>query len=196
MNTLATPLQPLTAAERRRVWIGTIAVLVILIVAVSVAVPYIKKALTLRFYTISSPSMEPTIYEGDRIAVDESYYKHHSLKDGDIVTFKHGDGTVLIKRVSAVAGETIECTDGQLIRNGVMQTETYLHPPAADVVPLRVTFAATTIPPGEIFVTGDWRDRSFDSRIPEFGPVLLSDVTGKIAFVYVSSHQGQFGRKF
>jgi signal peptidase I len=50
-------------------------------------------------YTITSKSMEPTIYVGDKIATDESYYSNHSISDGDLVVFRHSE-SVIIKRVS------------------------------------------------------------------------------------------------
>jgi len=137
-------------------------------------------------YTIASKSMEPTIYEGDKITTDESYYSNHSIADGDLVVFRH-NGFMLVKRVSAVAGETIEGKDGILIRNGYALSESYAHhsgDPSSDMQ----TFSSRTIPKGEVFVTGDDRDSSLDSRLSEFGVVRTSDVLGIATYVMSSKH--------
>jgi signal peptidase I len=143
-------------------------------------------------YTIESSSMEPTISKGDKIIVDDSYYSRRSIADGDLVVFRHKD-VVLIKRVSAIAGETIEGKDGILIRNGHPLDEPYarhLGPPISELQ----NFAARAVPPREIFVTGDNRDNSLDSRIAEFGAVHTSDVTGAPTYIQSSQH-GTSGRQ-
>ena len=142
-------------------------------------------------YTIVSSSMEPTLYEGDKVLADESYYLNHPIADGDLVVFRHND-LVLIKRVSALAGETIEGKDGLLLRNGQALTEAYAHH-SGDPSPEMQTFTARTVPAGEVFVTGDNRDLSLDSRLAEFGIVHTSDVLGTITYIQSSKH-GPGGR--
>lgn len=137
-------------------------------------------------YTITSKSMEPTIYEGDKITTRENYYSNHSIADGDLVVFHHND-FVLVKRISAVAGETIEGKDGILIRNGHALSESYARH-SGDPSPEMQTFDVRTIPKGEVFVTGDNRDSSLDSRLPEFGVVRTSDVLGIATYVMSSKH--------
>jgi signal peptidase I len=61
-------------------------------------------------YAVSQSSMEPTLYQGDKILVNQDYYSHHAFADGDLLVFRHGDA-LLIKRISALAGETIEGKD-------------------------------------------------------------------------------------
>jgi signal peptidase I len=137
----------------------------------------------LHAYTITSKSMEPTIYEGDKILTNESYYSNHAITDGDLVVFHHGD-YVIIKRVSAIAGESIEGRDGVLVRNGHALVEPYAQH-LSDPSPAQ-TFTPTVVPPGEIFVTGDNRDSSLDSRLAEFGVVHTSDVIGIATYVTTS----------
>jgi signal peptidase I len=152
-----------------------------------------EKLRALHLYRIASPSMEPTIYEGDGIAVDESYYVQHIVADGDLVVFRHGE-YVLVKRVLALAGDTIEGRDEVLFRNGSALKEPYAEFSAKNPIPEIETFAPLRVSPGEIFVAGDNRDKSLDSRSAEFGPVRLSDVIGEARFVYLSHHSGQIGR--
>lgn len=146
-------------------------------------------------YRISSNSMAPTLYAGDRIFANQRYYAHHKLGDGDLIVFRHGD-LILVKRVSALPGETIRGKDTKLFRNGMALEEPYALYSKDSPIPEIDTFALRTVPAGEVFVTGDSRDASLDSRSEEFGPVLISDVLGRVSLVYGSSHQGQVGRRF
>jgi len=145
-------------------------------------------------FRVSSDSMAPTFSSGDKIFADETYYAHHPIADGDLIVFRHND-FILVKRVTAMAGETVAITNGTVLRNGLALNEPYIQhsgPPLtyADTVPARV------VPAGELFVTGDNRDHSLDSRLPdEFGVVKTSDVVGKATAVYWSEH-GQIGRRF
>ena len=77
-----------------------------------------------------------------------------------------------MKRVVAVAGDTIEMRDGQLRVNGVAQIESYAAPAR-----LRRTFPKTTVPARRLFVMGDNRDQSQDSR--SFGPIAVESVVGR-----------------
>ncbi|MDQ2925478.1 MAG: signal peptidase I [Acidobacteriota bacterium] len=139
-------------------------------------------------YTIASKSMEPTLYEGDKIIADESYYSSHRIADGDLVVFRH-NGFVLIKRVTATAGETIESREGVLFRNNHALDEPYAHH-SGEPSPELQTFAVRTVPSGELFVTGDNRDFSLDSRLSEFGLVHALDVLGVPTYIQSSNHGG------
>jgi hypothetical protein len=72
--------------------------------------------------------MDPAIYSGDKVTVDTAFYSQHPIADGDIIVF-HRNGSVMVKRVSAISGETIEGKNGKLIRNGASLAEPYLHEP-------------------------------------------------------------------
>jgi signal peptidase I len=137
--------------------------------------------------------MEPSFYEGDRILTDETYYEHHPITDGDLVVFRHND-FILVKRVTAMAGETVELRQGVVLRNGQARNEPYAQhsgPPLTEAD----TVAAQVVPAGELFVTGDNRDHSLDSRLPaQFGVVHTEDVIGKATFVYWSEHR-RIGRR-
>jgi signal peptidase I len=82
-----------------------------------------------------------------------------------------------IKRVIGLPGDTINCRGGKLFRNGRPVTEPYLDPGTPTESCTR-----TTVPPGQLFVMGDNRDNSQDSRV--FGPIQESDVVGR-AFVRI-----------
>ncbi|HVV21296.1 MAG TPA: signal peptidase I [Pseudonocardiaceae bacterium] len=89
-------------------------------------------------------------------------------------------GTPIIKRVIGVAGDTVMCCDdrGRITVNGKPVTEDYLHrdPELPVAAPTAVPFAARTVPADSVFLAGDSRANSFDSRFA--GPVAVSDVLG------------------
>jgi signal peptidase I len=182
--------------KRRALWIAFAVVVGACAIAVIIAIPSAVKQLRhTRSFSMSNDSMQPTLYSGDLITADPSYYSDRPAADGDIIVFHHDDVN-LAKRVSAVGGETIEGKDGKLIRNGIVLAEPYLKIPDEPSGPSEETFSPRKIPEGQIFVTGDWRSRSLDSRDPSYAPVRVSDVIGKVVYIYGSSHAGQIGRKF
>ena len=147
-----------------------------------------------RTYRIASESMAPTLYEGDTIVANQAFYAHHAIKDGDVIVFRH-NGAVLAKRVSALAGETIEARNGTLFRNHKALEEPYVSSSTDTEPDTRSTFPSRTVPNGQIFVTGDHRNMSLDSHFEEYGPVYVADVLGKVTYVY-ASHHGNAGRSF
>ncbi len=182
--------------NHRGLWIGLALVLGIFVIVAVIATPTaIRQIAHTRTFRLSSDSMQPTLYSGDLITADTACYSEHPVSDGDIIVFRHDD-TVLAKRVSAIAGETIEGKNGKLIRNGVVLAEPYLKSPDDQSGSTEQTFSPRTVPEGQVFVTGDWRSRSLDSREPDYAPVHVSDVIGKVVYIYGSSHPGQIGRKF
>ena len=138
---------------------------------------------TYHAYKVAGGSMLPLLHPGDRIFVDESDHARSDLHDGDVIVFRR-DNTVLLKRIMAIPGEIIRGSDRKIFRNGVQVDEPYLAPPTNAAAPWLVTFAARTVGPGELFVMGDNRDNSLDSRYQKYGPVRFSDVVGKYKWTY------------
>jgi signal peptidase I len=123
---------------------------------------------------------------GDRVLVNKLSYKLHDVHRGDVVVFERPPGTStgedgeikdLIKRVVAIGGDTIEGRQGDVYVNGEVIDEDYLEPGTpTDNLPLM------TIPEGHVFVMGDNRTNSEDSRI--FGPIDEDVIVGR-AFIRV-----------
>lgn len=126
--------------------------------------------------------MLPLLHEGDRIFVDQSDAAQSNLHDGDVIVLRRTDAIVL-KRILAMPGETISGTDRKVFRNGKQVDEPYLASPTADNGPGLTTFAARKVGADELFVMGDNRDRSLDSREPEY-VVRVSDVVGQYRWTY------------
>ena len=127
--------------------------------------------------------MLPQLRPGDRIFVDEADEVRSNLHDGDIIALRRNDAIVL-KRIVALPGETISGDHRKVFRNGNQLDEPYLAPATGDDIPALITFAPRTVDSGELFVMGDNRDRSFDSRAAEYAPVRLSDVVGEYRWTY------------
>ncbi len=139
-------------------------------------------------YEIPSGSMERTIMTNDRVFSEKVSYYFRTPAKGDIVTFADPEvpGRTLIKRVIATEGQVVDIRDGSLFIDGVAQDEPYvLGKPTNKLSYMRPGLALTfpfTVPKGNIWVMGDNRTASQDSRY--FGAVPVSSVSGKAIVIY------------
>jgi signal peptidase I len=163
----------------------------VLIVAGALVAALVIKTFLFQAFYIPSPSMTPTLAVNDRVLVNKLSYRLHDINRGDIVVFERPpseEGILgikdLIKRVVGLPGETVESKDGIVYVDDEPLTEDYL-PPGTMTEGLE----RTTIPEGTVFVMGDNRANSKDSRV--FGPVSQESVVGR-AFVRVWP-MGSFG---
>lgn len=159
----------------------------------ALAVALLIKTFLVQAYYIPSESMVPTLNENDRVLVNKLSYQVGEIKRGQVVVFHRpegwdGDDEDLIKRVVALEGETITITEGKVYIGEQLLVEGYLRDGVTTsgfvdqtgcVDPTPTT---CTIPEGHIFVMGDNRGSSHDSRFE--GPIPESDVVGR-AFVKV-----------
>ncbi|MDT7548170.1 MAG: signal peptidase [Nocardioidaceae bacterium] len=171
MTELASPAQqvPEQQPARRgtpRGWRVLFAVLVVLLVT---------RAFVAEPLRVSSTSMRPTLMSGDHVLVDKVGPRSHHPQRNDIIAFTiPGTGQLLIKRVAGVAGDVVGIEDGVLVVNRKPVHEPYVNAAEMD----SVYFGPVVVPPGRVFVLGDNRANSIDSR--RFGPVALSAVTGRV----------------
>lgn len=120
-------------------------------------------AVVYRPYTVPTDSMRPTVRPGDKVLAQ--HVSGSAVHRGDVVVFKDalwGD-VPMVKRVVGVGGDTVSCCDrqGRLLVNGKPVEEGYLHGDG----PASLTDFSTTVPTGELFLVGDNRAVSEDSRI-------------------------------
>lgn len=138
-------------------------------------------------YVVQGRSMESTLHDRERVIVNKAIYYLQDPHPGDIVII-HPDasGDNWIKRVIAVAGDKVEAKNDQLYINGQPLDEPYLaenkQKAAAAGVTLTDDFGPITVEPGSVFVMGDNRNNSMDSRM--IGPVRLDHVVGRAEVVY------------
>jgi signal peptidase I len=166
----------------------------------AVVVALLVRASVVEAFWVPSGSMLPTIQIGDHLFVNKLAYGMHlpfverevtqwsPLHRGDVVVFTSPvDRNIdLIKRVIAVAGDTVEIRKKRLYINGEEVPDPHAH--FTDIrdreaVP-RDHFGPVTVPPGKFFVMGDNRDQSYDSRY--WGFADESDVKGQATFIYWS----------
>ena len=126
-------------------------------------------------YRIPTESMVPTLEVGDRVLASKFTYRVFEPEWGDIVVFDSvdEDDQTLIKRVVGVAEDEIQVQGGVLYVNDEAQEEPYLN----DADQFRSYYGPTVVPEGHIFVMGDNRGNSADSRV--FGPLPLENLKGE-----------------
>lgn len=162
------------------------------VVAVALAAALLVRVFVLQQFYISGPSMENTLFQDDRVLVNKLTYRFSDIGRGDVVVFDRvttSGGVVahddLIKRVIATGGDTIQIKQCQVLVNGVAIEEPYLKftDPAEFAPGSRCRVAdmpQLTVPDKQLFVMGDNRLESFDSR--SFGTIPEKLVIGR-AFV-------------
>jgi len=174
------------------------------LVVTALVIAVVVKALVAQAFYIPSGSMLPQLQINDRVVVSKVSYRMHDPRRGDIVVFDAPGGLPrsssplpqralrglvqsiglsapstdeYIKRVVALPGERVEGHAGKVLVDGRELVEPYL----SDEV-VTTDFPAVVVPPGDLWVMGDNRTNSADSRV--FGPVPRSTVVGR-AFVRV-----------
>lgn len=127
---------------------------------------------------VEGQSMEPNLHNDQRLIIEKISYHLHPPQRGDIIVLQlpNRQTDPLIKRVVGLPGETVEITNGQVLINGQPLNEPYLNQFTYQGMPPKV------VPPGEVFVLGDNRGFSNDSRA--FGFVPFSDIIGRAWFRY------------
>ncbi|WP_409174384.1 signal peptidase I [Brevibacillus fortis] len=127
-------------------------------------------------------SMAPTLNSNDRFLADKTYYDSHPIQRGDIVIFQAEKDRQYVKRVIALPGETLEYKDDILYINNRSVDEPYLasakNVAKKENLYLTEDFGPITIPEQTIFVLGDNRLNSLDSRM--IGPIHVNQILGKM----------------
>jgi len=152
---------------------------IVLIVAAAFIVAMLVQFFVVKPFTIHQVSMQPTLMDGDRILLNRLVYHFRDPKVGDVVVFNSPivEDEDLVKRIVAVGEDRISIHDGAVYRNGVAQEEPYLLEQD-----FRGEYAEIVVPEGKVFVMGDNRNNSGDSRM--FGPISVDRLIGKAFAVY------------
>ncbi len=174
----ATSTGSVTTGKRKRSALGFIVEIVVIVVAAFI-IAMLVQAFLVKPFTIHQVSMMPTLHEGDRILINRLTYHFREPRRGDIVVFRSplNSGEDLVKRIVAVGGDKVSIRDGVVYVNGNAVEEPYLlDQHFAGVLP------ETVVPRDHVFVMGDNRNQSGDSRL--FGPVDEDAILGTAFLIY------------
>lgn len=145
--------------------VATPIVLVALVVGVLFAVQPVR---------VHADSMQPTLHSGDEVLVDRLSLVLRAPHRGEVVVANSPEGGLIVKRVAAVGGDTVGIEDGVLVVNGKPKQESYVNQASID----GVYFGPVTVASGDVFLLGDNRGNSEDSR--DFGAVAEDEVVGRV----------------
>lgn len=207
--------QSVTIIEPRPIWSRWYSIIAALLLAFGLSwiLTGILQGLYRNFY-LPSEAMEPTLNKADRLVAAMS--RPEDLRRGDILLVRTADGSIYIERLAALPGDTIGLRNGIVWLNGKpvplepvgRRTVSYGYMPSATATILREhfpgevgthliqdlgrsqvdDFSEVTVAPGHLFVLGDSRDNSADSRVPEvvggLEQVPLDHVVGRALFTY------------
>jgi len=139
-------------------------------------------------YLVEGSSMDPTLHDGERLFVNKASFMIGDLERGDIVIIDGEEKNIhYVKRVIGLPGDEIEVENHQLLINGQMFKEPYLQlneeKAAEQGTFLMENFKTISVPEHEIFVMGDNRANSMDSR-NGLGSIAIGQVAGKAEFVF------------
>jgi signal peptidase I len=154
---------------------------ILLTLVAATVLAFAIKAWVLEARQIPSTSMEQTLLVGDRVLVEKLSYRLRAPARPDVVVFEAEDapGGAIIKRVIAVGGQRIDIREGIVYVDGQRLTEPYVNSRYPDDYDAD---AESVVPTGTVFVMGDNRANSNDSRY--IGPVSLSRIIGRAFAIY------------
>ena len=165
--------------QRREIarWLAELAV--VLLAALLV------RAYVFSLTTVQGPSMMDTLQSGQVVAVDKTYFHLHEPQRGMVVICRYPDSRdYFVKRIMALAGDTIEITGGVTYINGQAMEEDYVSYPCRD------DFGPYTVEEGCVFVLGDNRANSHDSRSE--GALSCDMIVGRVVAVFFPLGQAHF----
>ncbi len=186
-------------------WIALVLEFAVLFIIALVIAIYLQ-AFAIKPFIIPSPSMEPTLQEGDRVLVDRATYHFRAPRRGEVIVFRfdpnntanwtqggngftrslvlmaeilnitHQESLPFIKRVVAIGGDTVEMRDGDLYINGELYEADY------EYIKDNADYGPREVPEGTVMVMGDNRPNSNDSR--RWGFVPLQAVIGRGVMIW------------
>lgn len=153
----------------------------VLMIGLAFILAAVVRTFVVQPFMIPTTSMVPTIEIGERVLANKFIYRFEKPEAGDVVVFDDPTGTVttLIKRVIAVGGQTVDLVDGKVVVDGVPLDEPYTYGKPSEPGPVAMPYV---VPEGSVWVMGDNRTNSADSRW--FEAVSLDRIRGKAFLRY------------
>lgn len=159
-------------------------------VAAALLVALLVRTFGVQLYRVDGDSMLPTLHHGDRLLVNKLVYRLRAPVPGEVVVLQDpaGTGRHLVKRVIAVGGEEVAVLGDVVLVNGRPLDEPFTRPDS----PGTYSAGPLTIPEGYVWVMGDNRGASLDSRL--LGPIAVERVEGRaIALFWPPGRVGEHG---
>ncbi|MCU1503897.1 MAG: signal peptidase [Ilumatobacteraceae bacterium] len=175
----------LVRAPAKRKRNGYLEWLIVIVVAMTSAL--VVRAFVVQQFAVDGTSMLSTLHNGDRVLVNKLSYHLHDPRRGDVVVLKTIEGVAerdLIKRVVGLPGETISYQSCVLRVNGKVVNEPYLDPTIVTSTSCGPPFSDTIVQKDHVFVMGDNRGGSKDSRDEQVGQITYGNLVGR-AFVII-----------
>ena len=161
-----------STAEEIKDWVVSI--------VVAVALAMFIRTFIVELYVVDGPSMRPTLESEERLVVNKFIYRFRTPEKGEVLVFQYprDPSRDFIKRVIATPGDTVEIREGRVLVNDQILTEDYI------LEKTRSEYPKSTVPEGRIFVMGDNRNNSEDSRFADVGFVPYDLIKGKALLVF------------
>ena len=149
-------------------------------IVVAVALAMFIRTFIVELYVVDGPSMRPTLESEERLVVNKFIYRFRPPEKGEVLVFQYprDPSRDFIKRVIAAPGDTIEIRAGRVLVNDQLLTEDYI------LEKTRSEYPKSTVPEGHVFVMGDNRNNSEDSRFADVGFVPYDLIKGKAMLVF------------
>ncbi len=149
-------------------------------IAIAIVLAFLIRYFIVELYLVDGPSMRPTLQSAERLVVNKFIYRFRAPERGEILVFRYprDPSRDFIKRVIAIPGDTIEIKDGRVYVNSTLLNEPYI------LSKTRGNYLLATVPEGHIFVMGDNRNNSEDSRFADVGFVPFDLIKGKAMLVF------------
>ncbi|HHX87384.1 MAG TPA: signal peptidase I, partial [Firmicutes bacterium] len=158
--------------SKREAWEWARSIIIAVVLAVLI------RLFLFEVFVVEGASMYPTLDNHERLVVSKLVYHLDNPQPGDIVVFNYSPHRDFIKRVIGISGDRIEIKGGEVFVNDLPLQEPYLLEEAS------TDFGPVVVPSGSVFLLGDNRNNSMDSRDPNVGYVPIDKVKGKALFVF------------
>ncbi len=149
-------------------------------IVIAIVLAFIIRQFVVELYIVDGPSMRPTLQSQERLVVNKFIYQFREPQKGEILVFQYPRDPKrdFIKRVIATAGDTVEIKDGRVFVNDQLLNEDYI------LEKTKSEYPKSMVPKGTIFVMGDNRNNSEDSRFADVGFVPYKLIKGKAVLVF------------
>lgn len=149
----------------------------VLCIAIALVIAIVIRIWCFEPVHVSGASMQNTMHSGNLVMVNKWIYYVRAPERGEVIVFHAKEKKDYIKRVIALPGETIEAKNNKILINGEIIEEPYISEEYRTL-----DFPLTEVPPNTVFVLGDNRPNSLDSRV--LGPIPTSAIIGRADLIY------------